>query len=252
MIAQVLLMAISMMGLETKQAEERIVRTIHDSPSYRVTGPLVSVVIPAYNEEKYLPSLLAALQNQTYTNIETIVVDNLSTDSTPRIASDSGAKVLFNPDFNLAKSRNVGAKDSHGEILIFIDADTIPERIVVEKTVESILSGMELVYTNHCCIDSSFQSLMRVGSGMLSPKMLNFNGCYMGVARQAYEEVGGFDESCVGEDVVFGQAIAEKFGIDKVGYLRNIYSATSARRQKAEGYFVPTHFQSRDIRHYEQ
>ena len=245
-------MVLSMVGLETRQAEDRIVRSVHETPSYRVTGPFVSVVIPAYNEEKYLPSLLSALQNQTYTSIETIVVDNLSEDSTPRIAADSGAKVLFNFDFNIAKSRNIGARGSHGSILIFIDADTIPEKIVVEKTVESILSGMELVYTNHCCIDSSFQSLLRVGSGMLSPKMLNFNGCYMGVSRQAYEEVGGFDELCIGEDVVFGQSITERFGMDRVGYLRNIYSATSARRQKAEGYFVPTHFQSRDIRRYEQ
>lgn len=255
MVGQVILLALSALGFETMRAENRIVEATWASPPYKVTGPLVSVIIPTYNEEKYLPSLLSSLTNQTYDNIEVLVVDNISEDSTVRIAEESGAKIFVNPDFNIGKSRNVGANNSHGEILVFIDADTIPENIAIEKTVQSILGGMALVYTNHCCIDSTFQSLMRVSSGIFSPKLMNVSGCYLGVSREAFMEIGGFDESALaqegrGEDVEFATAIARTFGLDKIGYFRTVYSATSARRQKAEGYLVPKHFQSRTIRRY--
>ena len=57
-------------------------------------SPAISVVIPAFNEEKYLPACLEALKKQTFKNYELIVVDNNSTDKTAQIAKKFGARVV--------------------------------------------------------------------------------------------------------------------------------------------------------------
>ena len=80
-----------------------------------------SVVIPTFNEEKYLPLLLKDLESQTFKDFEVIVSDANSTDSTRSIAKNYGATVC---DGGLPSvGRNNGAKIAKGDILIFLDAD---------------------------------------------------------------------------------------------------------------------------------
>ena len=87
----------------------------------------VSIIIPAYNEEEYLPSCLASIDSLHYSkeHIEVIVVDNGSTDRTMEIARSYGAKVIRDDDMNVSGLRNFGAKHSKGEILAFIDSDCV-------------------------------------------------------------------------------------------------------------------------------
>jgi len=71
--------------------------------------------------------------------------------------------------------------------------------------------------------------------------------------REVFDAIGGFDEMCLpqegcGEDVELARDIAAVYGWDRVKLLRTVYAGTSARRQKAEGYVVPQHFQQRAIR----
>jgi glycosyltransferase involved in cell wall biosynthesis len=84
---------------------------------------MLSIIIPTYNEEKYLPLLLQSIKFQDYKDYEIIVSDADSEDATRKIAKKFGCKVVRGglP----AKGRNNGAKHAKGEILLFLDADVI-------------------------------------------------------------------------------------------------------------------------------
>ena len=89
---------------------------------------LISVIVPVYNVEKYLPRCLDSLANQSYRNLEIILVDDGSTDSSGRIcddyaARDSRAKVIHKSNQGAWSARNTGQTASSGEYMLFPDAD---------------------------------------------------------------------------------------------------------------------------------
>ncbi|MCD6304326.1 MAG: glycosyltransferase family 2 protein [Planctomycetes bacterium] len=88
---------------------------------------MVSIVIPAYNEERYLGRCLAALARQTCPAglFEVIVVDNGSTDGTAEIAHRYGARVVFEPRKGVARARQAGFSAARGEVIASTDADTV-------------------------------------------------------------------------------------------------------------------------------
>lgn len=87
--------------------------------------PKVSIIIPAYNEEKFLPNCLESIEKLDYPDekIEVIVIDNGSTDATREIAERHGAILLENSTMNVSGLRNLGVQEAAGEILAFVDAD---------------------------------------------------------------------------------------------------------------------------------
>jgi len=92
----------------------------------------ISVIVPAYNEERYLGKTLKCIQKakefllkKDAVTTEIIVVDNGSTDSTSDIAFSFGARVVTETKHNIARVRNAGASLAKGNVLVFIDADTI-------------------------------------------------------------------------------------------------------------------------------
>lgn len=87
--------------------------------------PLISVVIPARNEERYLPRALKALRRQDYPNFELIVVDNASQDKTASIARAKADKVIYEAEVGLISARQTGFAQARGEIVARTDADTI-------------------------------------------------------------------------------------------------------------------------------
>ncbi len=85
-------------------------------------NPLVSIVITTKNEEAVLGTLLKSIKDQTYPNIETILVDNYSTDDTVKIANKYNLAIYeFGPE--RSAQRNFGAKKSTGDFLFSLDAD---------------------------------------------------------------------------------------------------------------------------------
>lgn len=92
-------------------------------------GPKVSVIVTAYNLERYLPACLDSVLHQDFTDWECIIVDDASPDSCGRIADeyaarDSRFKVIHNPaNLYLAEARNVGLRASRGQYLLALDAD---------------------------------------------------------------------------------------------------------------------------------
>lgn len=101
----------------------------------------VSAIIPAFNEEKEISDCLQSLKEQTWKDLEIIVVDDGSTDKTREIVQQFPVKLLQQSHFGPGKARNLGAKEAKGEILIFVDADMTFDKKFVEKLIKPIIKG---------------------------------------------------------------------------------------------------------------
>ena len=167
-----------------------------------------SVVVPAYNEEKLLPETLRALREATVQlSCEIAVVDNQSTDRTAAIARDSGAKVLSESEHNIAKVRNAGARSASGDVLIFVDADTI----VSAELLQTIADRMR--------DEKCFGGAVAVEYGEFERPWMRYylygwkfwekffnmkQGAAQFCRRQVFEALGGYDTGIyVGEDIEF-------------------------------------------------
>lgn len=93
-----------------------------------MTNPLVSIIVPFCNEEKYIADAINSLLEQTYSNIEIVLVDDHSTDNSKQVCiSFKDPRVKYFPKFHIpngrAWSRNFGIEKATGEIITFLDAD---------------------------------------------------------------------------------------------------------------------------------
>ena len=173
----------------------------------------ISVIVPAYNEEAWLPNTLDAIQassealrSSTGVSIETIVVDNNSTDDTASVAAGRGAKVVHEPVRGIARARNTGALHATGDVLVFIDADVvIPAellaRIQEEMADEACVGGgVDVHYRPKRLIIRAYLGgwrLLARLSGMVQ-------GATQFCRRETFEATGGYDETAwIGEDVDF-------------------------------------------------
>ena len=115
--------------------------------------PKVSVIIPAYNEEKYIGKCLDSLLKQTYKDMEIIVIDDGSKDKTLEILKEYEKKyrnirILTQEHKGPGEARNLGARKAKGEILVLVDADMEFDKDYVKKLVEPIINGV-CVGTSH-------------------------------------------------------------------------------------------------------
>lgn len=107
----------------------------------------ISIVIPAFNEERLLPATLASVRAAAAAfeargwMTERIVCDNNSTDRTAAIASADGATVVFEPVNQIARARNAGAARASGDWLVFVDADSRPTPELFAEAAEAIAGG---------------------------------------------------------------------------------------------------------------
>jgi glycosyltransferase involved in cell wall biosynthesis len=101
---------------------------------------LVSVVVPTFNSAKILPCSLESVKNQSYPNVELLVVDNYSQDQTSTVAASYGAKVILFRGTQAA-ARNIGVENSHGEYILFLDSDQKLDREVISECESMCASG---------------------------------------------------------------------------------------------------------------
>ncbi|MEM3465491.1 MAG: glycosyltransferase family 2 protein [Candidatus Jordarchaeales archaeon] len=99
-----------------------------------VASPLVSINIPTLNSSVTLKYCLEAIKNQTYKNVEVIVIDSFSSDDTVKIASEYGAKIYFAK--GLFNQRLVGIHKSRGKYILLLDSDQVLEKTAVEECVK--------------------------------------------------------------------------------------------------------------------
>src|SRR5216117_2986106 len=105
---------------------------------------MISFIVPAYNEETELPSTLGAIRAATSglsQSVEIIVVDDASTDATPEIAEQAGARVVSIHRRQIGAARNSGARAAQGEYLFFVDADTRINRGHIVEAIIAIRTG---------------------------------------------------------------------------------------------------------------
>ncbi len=208
----------------------------------------VSVVIPAYNEEEYLPLCLESIKKQDYAaEYEVIVVDNASTDNTAKIALDWGAKVVYESKRSPACARQKGVEAATGEIIVFIDADTqaptywlstIMSRFVREP--ETVVVSGPYAYCDAGRIARifSYSNFISIILDQLFRKVLNKGSAIWGsnfaVRRSALLEVGGFDTSIR----FYGEEYELSLRLKKAGrgsIIPRLFVLTSARRLKRIG-----------------
>lgn len=106
--------------------------------------PLVSVVVPIYNVEKYLDRCITSVVNQTYKNLEIILVDDGSPDKCPEMCDewakkDSRIKVIHKKNEGLGMARNTGIDNSNGKYIFFFDSDDYVDSAIAEKCVDAIV-----------------------------------------------------------------------------------------------------------------
>lgn len=107
----------------------------------------ISVVVPAFNEEKLLATSLRSIRlaaeafHDRGWETELIVCDNNSSDRTAEVARAEGATVVFEPVNQIGRARNAGAAAATGEWLVFVDADSYPSRELFADTADAISSG---------------------------------------------------------------------------------------------------------------
>lgn len=175
----------------------------------------ISFVVPAFNEEKWLPSCLASIGKAAEVFVEggweweVIVCDNNSSDGTAQVAREAGACVVFEGENQIARARNRGASAAGGDWLVFVDADSLVSRELLEDLRQAIGGGQ--VIGGGCCL------ACRGGSNIKMRWMLRIwnriscffrwaPGSFLFCRRDVFERLGGFSlRYFAAEDVDLGR-----------------------------------------------
>lgn len=170
----------------------------------------LSIIVPAYNEQLLLGETLGHIKAALAPlgpAAEIIVVDNESTDETPSIAAEAGARVISETVRNIGRVRNAGAAAALGEVLVFIDADTfVPETLfgrINEAMQDTNLIG-GAVAVRYAQFEKRWMDKM-IGFWDLCGRLFNLKpGAAQFCRKSVFRELGGFDESIFyAEDVEF-------------------------------------------------
>jgi len=160
----------------------------------------ISIVVPAYNEERLLGASLAQIQtaaqafSQIGWQVETIVCDNNSTDRTAEIARAAGATVVFEPINQIARARNCGAAAATGDWLVFVDADSHPNRGLFTDVAQAIQAGKCLAGGATLRLDEKhFVAGIVTWSWNCASRVLRLlAGSFIFCETAAFRKVGGF------------------------------------------------------------
>lgn len=163
----------------------------------------VSIVVPAFNEEKLLAQSLAAIQAAAAAfahrgwDVELIVCDNNSTDRTAAIAQEAGAIVVFEPLNQISRARNAGARSSRGDWIVFVDADSWPTRELFDEAALAIQGGDCLAGGSTVRYDTTRVDVRipLAAWNAVSRLMKWAAGSFMFCEATAFREVGGFSEA---------------------------------------------------------
>ena len=217
-----------------------------------ITDPLISLIVPALNEEKLIGEMLAMFPRDVRQRhrMELIVSDGGSSDRTPEIArghADIVARHTEPRRQTIAEGRNLGAAQARGDLLVFINADTVPQdkEIFVEGLMEFVAKGESDIVAVACPVyiapherrwsDSLFHNFFNN-----YVRLLNLIGLGMGrgecqiVRREDFVAVGGYENHmAAGEDFDLYRRLTER---GKIGHRNEFRVYESPRRFRRFGY----------------
>jgi glycosyltransferase involved in cell wall biosynthesis len=208
--------------------------------------PFFSIIIPTLNEEAYLPELLKDLTKQIYQNFDVVVVDGHSEDKTQEIAQEFTTKlpkltIINSTKRNLPYQRNLGAKNSQGDYLVFLDADvSVPinylEKIhqaLLKKKVDYLTTWVEAdeKTMKHGFIMNMTNLLIEVSKFIDKPFVCGGNAIF---SKKSFMQVGGFNE-----DIKMHEDYDLSVRLNQAGFklyvLRKPKMTISMRRYREQG-----------------
>jgi glycosyltransferase involved in cell wall biosynthesis len=189
----------------------------------------ISVIIPTYNYGRFIAEAILSALSQTLPVSEIVVVDDGSTDDTRAIVERVGANVKYvhQPNRGVCAARNLGVRESTGEIIAFLDADDVWGPTKLEKQVSRLNADTEIGLV-HCGIrefeDETNRTLRLFVEGieegaaesllLFERPLVNVSGSVIITTRKAFETVGGFDTRMkVSEDWDFCYRVARRFKV---------------------------------------
>lgn len=174
--------------------------------------PLVSICIPLYNASEYIHETLTRILEQTYTNIEVVVVDDYSTDESYKIAKtfkSDKIRVLRNPKKGGNAARNFAFQQSKGDYVKFMDADDYCSENMIKAQLERLLKEgtnytlvfsklkvfyLDSLYDKDRAIDKDYIPGIELLIDIWRLKGFNCSHCYL-MSRQLVEQSGGWNEA---------------------------------------------------------
>jgi len=212
---------------------------------------MFSIIIPAYNEEKYIGRCLKSILNlKTNQEYEVIVVNNASTDRTSEVVKEilPEAKVVYESKKGLTRAYNRGAQEAQGDILVFVDADMVLPPNHLERISKEFKKDRQLVALSGPYVykDSGkfCELLLRFTYLFLAmPAEIIFNRFLKlgadvasgnsAIKKEAFKKINGFNK-----EIFYGLEADFTMRIKKIGKVRFKYSfsaESSARRFRKEG-----------------
>jgi glycosyltransferase involved in cell wall biosynthesis len=217
--------------------------------------PAVAFIIPAFNEEKYLPLTLQSIRTLLSGTLsyETVVVDHGSSDRTVEIARLNGADTHVKSGGTVGGLRNWGAQHSSAPILVFLDADVVltPSWMAhINQTLAQLEEDPFVITGSTCGIPEDASWLERSWFGpWKTGRASHINSGHLIIARALFERLGGFDESLrTGEDYEFSmraqQAGAKLSVVPELGVIHNGYPKTLGAFMRREVWHGQSDFDS--------
>jgi GT2 family glycosyltransferase len=172
-------------------------------------NPKVSVIIPAYNAEETIKQCIEGILNQTYKNIEVIVVDDCSTDNTSKIATTLKCKLIkSNKNMGAGNAKNLGLKAAVGDYIYFIDSDCVPEKDCIEWLMNSFSKNKNIgVVGGTCVIPSDYKSIFALAYDVAERfkdvknldeiYILYLSGSNLCIKKEVVDIVGFFNEKFI-------------------------------------------------------
>ena len=219
--------------------------------------PKISIVIPAFNEEKYITGVFEGLKAQSFRNFEVIVVDGGSTDKTRKIARKNGGRVIDERKGSIGGARNEGAKLARGDLIMFTNSDTRASRDVLNTYVElfkdknvvaasgPLVPLEKTTWFMKFCYHFASVDLAKMSFATGKPAI---SGSNFMVRKSAFRQCGGFDESLITyEDLDLAHRLSK---MGQVRYVRSAVVATSIRRIVKWGYLKYIMFNTGNVVRY--
>ena len=221
--------------------------------------PLISVIVPVFKAETYLEKCVNSILNQTYKNLEVILIDDGSPDNCPTICDnlsklDSRIKVIHKQNGGVSSARNAGLKIATGEFLTFVDSDDYILPDFIEKSAANITKNTDLIVAGHTVIDDEKNvkkiTLKTQNNANIMQNIENFmqfliDGHFDVLVDKLYKRSlidFVFEEGLrLGEDRVFNLNYFSKIKgsietVDNAGYIY-VFNTNSACHQKRDDVF---------------